>query len=197
MSQGFIRENFCEGDWSDTVVVTANPFYQPELFSNLAGRSRESVFDTVFDLYQTDWNDQWNTVLPEAVAKKAVLAEKLFPEKRKIIHFMQPHYPFINSEFNDRGYNNAGEDAEQGSVWWDAMRGDAKHEDVVEAYKRNLKQAEDPLEAILNELEGKTAITADHGNLVGEKGLYGHPDGLKLKPLRKVPWDVNDDEKEH
>ena len=34
----------------------------------------------------------------------------------------------------------------------------------------------------------RAVITADHGNAVGERGLYGHAAGLALRPLREVPW---------
>jgi glucan phosphoethanolaminetransferase (alkaline phosphatase superfamily) len=31
-------------------------------------------------------------------------------------------------------------------------------------------------------------ITADHGELLGENGLYGHPADSDAEKLRKVPW---------
>jgi hypothetical protein len=31
-------------------------------------------------------------------------------------------------------------------------------------------------------------ITADHGNLLGEYGLYAHPAKVAVKKLRRVPW---------
>lgn len=36
-SGSFIEENFSEGDWEDTVVITANPFYNKEHFKERTG----------------------------------------------------------------------------------------------------------------------------------------------------------------
>lgn len=39
-------------------------------------------------------------------------------------------------------------------------------------------------------VQGKTVLTSDHGNLVGENNLYGHPAESKAKVLREVSWKV-------
>jgi hypothetical protein len=45
-------------------------------------------------------------------------------------------------------------------------------------------------------VDGRTVITSDHGNLVGERAwpvpvrLYGHPEGIRHPALVKVPWAV-------
>lgn len=60
----------------------------------------------------------------------------------------------------------------------------------MKAYEKNLEQVLEHVEELSNILEGKTVVTADHGDLLGENGLYGHPGNSNLKVLRKVPWDV-------
>jgi len=40
---------------------------------------------------------------------------------------------------------------------------------VWEAYNENLDIVLTEIEALLDELDGKSVITADHGNLVGER----------------------------
>ena len=106
-SRGFIRENFSDGDWSDTIVITANPFYNEEEFERLTGEKPSETFETIFQVWNTDWNERHGTVMPEKMVEKTKTAEKLFPGKKKIIHFMQPHYPFINSEIDEKGYGDA------------------------------------------------------------------------------------------
>jgi hypothetical protein len=194
-STEFIEKTFSEGDYTDTIYITANPFFNEEKFREITGRKPEDVFHEVFHTYMDKWDDENNTVMPESLVQDAKTAEKLFPEKRKIIHFMQPHYPFVNSDLADTGINP---DLDRGrkdfSLWQLAEMGDYEREELWQPYRENLELVMPHAEELVEYLPGTTVITADHGNMVGESGLYGHPRGLKLKPLRKVPWDVRKDE---
>jgi hypothetical protein len=52
----------------------------------------------------------------------------------------------------------------------------------------------DHVENLLSRISGKAAITADHGNYVGERASpvpvseYRHPRGLYDDPVVRVPW---------
>lgn len=193
-SKGFIRENFSDGDWRDTVMITANPFYNEKEFKRLTGRTLKDTFETVFQVWKTDWNDEKGTVMPEKIVEKTFTTEKLFPEKRKIIHMMQPHHPFINSDIQDPGFGDTrDENTNYEKVWERVAKGKLSHEKVIEGYLDNHKILEPHLNELKN-LSGRTVVTADHGNLLGENGLYGHPASSNLEPLRKVPWDVISEE---
>lgn len=189
-STEFIEKTFSEGDFSDVVYITANPFFNEKKFEEITGRKLEDVFHEVFHTYMEDWNEEENTVMPESLVRDAKTAEKLFPEKRKIIHFMQPHYPFIGSDFSSRGLNpDLGREERELSLWQRAELGEYDREELWRAYKENLEYVMPYTTGLSKELEGKTVVTADHGNHVGENGIYGHPRGLKTRELRKVPWD--------
>jgi hypothetical protein len=65
---------------------------------------------------------------------------------------------------------------------------------VWDAYRENLEIALTHVRDLVDHLDGKTVISADHGNLVGDrlwpipvKG-YAHPGGLRHDALTKVPW---------
>jgi hypothetical protein len=125
--------------------------------------------------------------MPEAAIKDVKTAEKLFPEKRKIIHFMQPHHPFIESDIVD----TSGFDEDEFAHEWDeARKGEISNSEIKEAYEKNLDLVLHEANELLPELSGKTVITSDHGNLIGEQGMYSHPPYKDLEPLRKVPWHV-------
>lgn len=186
-SRGFIRENFSEGDWSDTVVITANPFYNDGGFEELTGKNASDKFPAVFQVWNTDWDQKNSTVMPEKVIEKAHTAEKLFPNKRKIIHFMQPHYPFVKSDIGNSGFEDAVRNEDIEDVWVKAEKGKVEPRDVVDAYKENLSFVFSKLDKL--EVSGKTIITADHGNFLGENGLWGHPGDSNAKVLREVPWE--------
>ena len=132
---------------------------------------------------------------PEHVLKDLKTAEKLFPDKKKILHFMQPHNPFIESDidFEVTGFSKymAEEDtiADEPETEWDlARKGKISREKVEQAFRQNTEFIINYLKENSEEFQGKTIITADHGNLVGEKGFYGHPGLRKEVALRKVPW---------
>lgn len=194
-SSDFVKENFSEGNYEDTLVITANPHYSEKIFRDETGKKPEDVFHAVFHTYRNRWNDGQKTVLPEDVKKDVETASKLFPEKRLIIHFMQPHIPFINSsEFFD-GFEhlvNGGKGGSPGSkyFWKVARDGDFSKEEIFEPYSENLELVMKTVEELENVLSGRTVITSDHGNLVGEHGMYGHPRGKDYQPLREVPLEI-------
>ncbi|MFB6159460.1 MAG: hypothetical protein ABEJ95_07455 [Candidatus Nanohalobium sp.] len=187
----YIERTFSEGDFSDIVYISANPFFSDRFLEKLVDRS--DLFHTKFDVFQDGWNKEEGTVLPKTVADRAETAQKLFPEKKLIIHFIQPHYPFIG--FNDEGFTDSkgwlSED-QSTSIWDRAENGDYTQEEVRNAYSQNLEVVLPHAEQLAEKIEGKTVITSDHGNLIGENGLYGHPDNMSFAPLRKVPWDVRE-----
>jgi hypothetical protein len=189
-SVGFIKENFSRGDWSDTVIITANPFYNESRFKKLTGRELNQTFETVFQVWDTDWNEEHGTVMPKELVEKTKTAEKLFPEKKKIIHFMQPHYPFINSELEQHGYGDAIQSRDNEKIWEKAEKEKIGHSEAIKDYKKNHKIMKDHIRDVKEVIKGKTIVTADHGNFLGENGLYGHPGKSKSKTLRKVPWDI-------
>ncbi|EMA32750.1 hypothetical protein C444_05996 [Haloarcula japonica DSM 6131] len=67
---------------------------------------------------------------------------------------------------------------------------------VREAYAENVEQVAAAVDNLLPELTGKTVITADHGEMLGERFRYvpirgyGHPFGVYNEYTTKVPWNV-------
>lgn len=189
-SPGFITQNFSEGDFSDVVYVTGNPFFSESKFEGLTGgRKPDEVFHEVFHTYMTDWDEEENTVLPGPLIRDAKTARNLFPEKRIVVHFMQPHYPFVNSNLTKDGIRPDLDSEKEGkSVWQEAERGEYSDEELWRGYRENLEFIIGDISDFSGQLEGRTVITSDHGNLVGEEDFYGHNFDTSLVPLRKVPW---------
>ncbi len=193
-SEEFLERNFTSGTFHDTVYVNANP-YIPRL--NLD----EDTFHAVIDCLG-DWDTELQTVTPETVARAAADAHETYPDKRLIVHFMQPHTPFIG----ELGRNMAGGgwtmdlDVEEEPGIWKHLRDGTADLDVAtvwEAYLENLDVVLEEVADLLETLKGKSVITADHGNLVGERlspipsrRKYGHPYGVHAEELVKVPWFV-------
>lgn len=187
-SPDFIEKNFSEGDWSDVVYVTANPHFDPSIFEDLTGRTPDDVFHEVFHTYRTDWDEDQKTIMPESVSRDAETAESLFPDKKLIVHFLQPHYPFLGSDLDESGVRMLQEGESGKTIWQRAEKGELEIDEIWSAYGKNLEIVMKEVREL--DLTGKTVITADHGNLFGEGGLYGHPKNRDAKPLLKVPWKV-------
>jgi len=193
-SEEFLECNFGEGTFHDTVYVNTNP-YLPQL-----GLDNET-FHAVVDLLD-EWDPELQTVHPQTVVEAAKKAHTEYPNKRHIVHFMQPHYPFIGKigvKIEARGWKNRNTTVDGDSIWGQLRNGttNISIDTVWRAYTENLDIALDQVESLLNSTSGKTVISADHGNLVGEryyplpsKRKYGHPYGVYLPELVKVPWFV-------
>lgn len=177
-SREFVKNTFTEDrkEFSDLIYITANGHISSPRFENFTGKKLRDTFDQVYDPFANDWDDEVSGIPPEAVARDARTAENLFPDQQKIIHFMQPHYPFIGSD-KDVDYD-----------YPEVL--DEDKEKVIKAYTECLEQTFEIVDDLIEDLSGKTVITADHGEFLGENNLYGHLYGVKTEELRKVPWDV-------
>ncbi|WP_121820806.1 alkaline phosphatase family protein [Halostella salina] len=192
----FLRANVDGRDLADTVYVTANP----QLHQHR--ESIEARFAAVVDVWRDDgWSDEHGTVLPETVTERALRAAEEHPNKRLVVHYMQPHYPFVGADADFDGGDFTDAEADEENVWVQLLQGrlDADRSDIWECYDANLDRALPHVEEAMRELGGKTVVTADHGNMVGERAFpipfreWGHPRGVYTPELVDVPWLVYED----
>ena len=190
MTLEFLESNFADRQATDAVYVTANP-----MFYRHANRLNTS-FHSVINVWQdSGWDRDTNTVLPETTTEYAEQAAEQFPDKRLIVHYIQPHFPFINAEAELRA-RSPDPAAEGKDLWSEIMfdRIDVSDAAVWKLYADNLKTTLPHVEDLLENLIGKTVITSDHGNMIGERSFpipikeYGHPAGIYSEELTKVPW---------
>lgn len=169
-SSEWTRRNFQNRAFGDTVYVSANPHTSLE-----AG----DAFHKIIELWESSFDDAAGTVLPEVVRDRALEAHETYPNKRLIIHFMQPHGPFIGSDLEH--------DPDNEEKYW-------------QAYEENLQYVLNFADDIVDNISGKTVLTADHGlaRNGGVKrwlGLTGHKSRLRLPSMVEVPWAVVDDKR--
>jgi hypothetical protein len=194
----FLNKNFTEDEYYDTVYVTANPHVD----EHLEGKVHELVSP-----WRTHWDDTHHTVMPDTMAKITAETAKKFPKKRLISHFIQPHRPFIGPKGKMLETGSGIEGHRQVALGEEpdwrgenpfnrAKRGEIEESTIREAYEENLEIVLDSLEPLLAELEGRTVITADHGNMLSDRfpplpeQSYPHPGGIYLNPLVEVPWHI-------
>ncbi len=53
-------------------------------------------FGKVYDLWDEEWDEEYGTVLPEDVTERGVEFIDRNPDKRFVIHYMQPHTPYLS-----------------------------------------------------------------------------------------------------
>jgi len=189
----FIEENFAGRDLHDTVYVTANPF---------STEIEEETFYHMKHLHATDWDEEIGTVQPEDVVETAIEAHEEYPDKRLIVHFMQPHRPYLGrtaDELRERldlqGYGHHDEGIQ---IWGAVKQGDVSIGEIQNAYSESLDIALEHIEDLLDDLSGKSVVTSDHGEMLGGRvfpfttRVWGHMEGFDTPLLRAVPWLVVD-----
>lgn len=164
---------------ANTVYVTANPFSDYALDAN--------NFQHLDEVWRDRWDTATGTVQPRAVTDRAIKAGRSYNYDRLIVHYMQPHYPFLN---NSIGEGIPADITDENTSVWDLLRQGVIDEDRVwSAYRENLAHVLDDIETLVRNLDAETVVvSSDHGNAVGEHGIYGHPVGVAMNVIRRVPW---------
>jgi len=192
-------------------------------------------FFRVIDVWDFGWDNELGTVSPWTLTQASLNYIKRYRRKRFIIHYLQPHAPYISSKFrcvgfprpklskgkvlvgirgkNSRGfyerfsYMVAYFVVKLGLVshpWlvleklgvppvspMDAVRRVYGVNGLREAYRENLELVLRYVAVLVDNIlkmnpRASIIITADHGELLGEDGLYSH--GIDYPLVRIVPW---------
>ena len=184
-SNEFVRGNVRDRELLDTVCVTANPWYLK------VDSSHE--FHDLIPLFE--WTDtEMEVVLPETMTEWAEQIADEYPNKRLLIHYMQPHAPYLG----ETGRRELDGIRSREDISDRARDESFSAETLREGYRENLRIVIDSVEPLIEKLEGKTVISADHGEMLGERHFpipmrdYMHPHGIDNDVLVKIPWLVYD-----
>lgn len=188
MSWEFMQKTFQGEQFHDTIYITSNPF---------ATRLPEDTFFETRYLID-EWDDEVGTIHPDDVAKAAKDANQKHPNKRLIVHFMQPHRPYLGDTAEEIrkkvdlvGYRNKGDGLQ---IWGAVKEALVTVEEVRNAYAESLDIVLEEVERFLNKVDGKSVVTADHGEMLGERvfpftsRVWGHSEEFSTPTLREVPW---------
>lgn len=201
----FLARNFGKRVCHDTVYVTGNPMYRAEEYGydEIVGKS---TFHDVVDVWMTSWDEQFTTVRPEDMVEPSKVAYDEHPNKRLIIHFLQPHAPFIGptgraitDQVGSAMIADLVDEADRGEgrpIWNLVREGTIDLETARKAYRENVEIAMPHVRELVDYFEGKTVVTSDHGEMLGELAWpvpyrqYGHPNRVWTKHLTRVPWHI-------
>lgn len=175
-----------------TAYVTSNPF-----------SARSNALEGVdLGLLDEVWRDGWDgdlgTVPARPVTDRGIAAARSDEYDRVIIHYMQPHYPFIGNledgetPIGKLDQDSFGEVGDSLGMWDRVLLGELDSATVLEAYDANLDYVMGDVRLLLENIDGKAVISADHGNALGEWGQWGHRPAIPHPGMRRVPWDVRE-----
>ncbi|PTD94695.1 hypothetical protein C9439_01095 [archaeon SCG-AAA382B04] len=180
-------------------------------------------FNEIIDIWEHGWNDELGTVHPTEMNKKVLdYSDKL--NDRSIIHYMQPHSPFI-SNGKPRKLKRIRKGLKQKQDTNDArliekirkllesklisnrvvmkigmllnleisdifssMRPDRLRQKLMKYYRQNLELALESVVKLIEKIDGKIVVTADHGEAFGEHGVWEHHIETYIPQLTNVPW---------
>jgi hypothetical protein len=183
----------CTWDWmprtfsdtrflSETDYLTANPF--SDTFCDA------DEFHTLDEIWKYAWDENQGTVLPRPVTDRAIRHGRNNDAERLLVHYIQPHVPFLVEESKEISKGNFEPHTESDLDDWDRVtRGELSRDRAINWYRQSLIKVLDEVELLLSNIEAeKVVISADHGEAFGESGIYGHPSDIDLSCLTQVPW---------
>lgn len=207
--------------------ISANPYINNQgltLGQLVSGYEKDwkatDHFPLIIDSWIQDWDSELNTVRPGDLTDTAI--EKA--EEKTIIHYIQPHRPFISMGEKDFEWSPKNKlDGEEKNtkrkifdttrpIWnpvfqrtpykiqskiksvlgmgndYEKLAREHGEEQVKNYYRQDLRLALEEVERLIEELEGKIVVTSDHGEILGERGEWGHSIGSDRPELLEVPW---------
>ena len=164
----------------ETAYVCGNPYSAQFL--------EEDSFLRLDEVWSYAWDDQLGTVPPRPVTDRAIAAGRELNAERMVVHYMQPHVPFINSS-DSPGLSKNFHGDDTTDDWNLVKSGEKDIDQVMTEYRDNLRAVLSEVEILLSNIDAdRVVVTSDHGNATGEYGLFGHNDQVPIQALYKVPW---------
>jgi len=121
------------------------------------------------------------------------------------LHYMVPHEPYIDEDGSLlMEVNHFAQEGERKypDTFFDLLHRDSGRENYVtknefkRVYESSVKYILKHISDILEQLDGLTVITSDHGELLGERMRpfpfigFRHKQGIHMNELLKIPWFV-------
>lgn len=185
MTPDWMERNFVPryaSEMEDTVYVCGNPFSEQKLDADW--------FRELIEVWRYGWDDGTGTQPPRPVTDEAIRQGRAMDDGRLIVHYMQPHSPFLTDSPMEEGKSlDSWPVTPDGDVWTQLSYGELDANEVWTNYRENLELVMDELTLLLENLDADHAVvSSDHGNAIGEYGIYGHPGSMPFPFLREVPW---------
>lgn len=175
-SQQWYQRTFTD-DYVDTVadigLVTSNPFADGFV------DERYGIQDTDFYHFAQIYDENTGQVNPEVMTDQTLNEIREHDIDTFITHYMQPHEPYRKLDKTESGNY---------SLWPRIYSGKISPKEAKMIYLDNIRWVLDEIADLIENVSGTIIITADHAELLGEYGMWGHPRKCHIPKLRTVPW---------
>lgn len=206
----YFQMNINDTNFKDTILIN-HIILLPEWVN-------PNYFHKVVDVYKAYWDNDYGVVLPEDNTMAAMEQIKKYPNKRFIIHYAQPHIPFLNQPPNLTKQKTQKEVAYQNELtgkimlkvnslknifppipFWYCEKLLGNSAGIGEIFFKDgwdgLKKAytENLLRALdsikpIVDLDKKIIITSDHGKIIGEHLNLFSHGWYRFSEVVEVPW---------
>jgi len=176
MERTFVSE--FNDEMSETVYVTGNHY---------ADRINMDSLKVVDQVRKYDYGD---LPLPPAhvVTDRAISVGRQYDFNRCIVHYMQPHKPFLERT-GDRQEVRMIEETGGVELYRKYLDGELSKRELSDGFINNLRYVLEEVELLLSNFDAqKAVITSDHGQALGERFLFDHRYGINHPKVRQVPW---------
>lgn len=175
-SQQWYQRTFTES-YADTVsdigLITSNPF--ADGFTD----DRYDIQKTDFYHFKQIYDEDTGQVKPSIMTDQTLNEIREHDIDKFITHYMQPHEPYRKLDKTKSGNY---------SLWPRIYSGEINPEEARMIYLDNIRWVLDEIADLIENVSGNIVITADHAELLGEYGMWGHPRKCHIPKLRTVPW---------
>jgi hypothetical protein len=154
---------------------------------------RQVPVQVLEEVWREAWDNDIGTIRPRPLTDAAIRTARRDRPGRMVVHYMQPHHPFVSAPELDQGsYIAEGDEyreKQSRTIWEKLSDGEFDRETIWTEYRNNLRLVLEDVALLLANVDAETAVvTSDHGNAIGEFGIYGHPGETPLSCLVDVPW---------
>jgi hypothetical protein len=90
----WFKNTFTE-KFDNTTYISSNPFINSQV--SIKGVDAPKYFPRIVDVWNSGWDDEIGTVKPEEINKAFLKEVDENPAEKYILHYMQPHQPYIST----------------------------------------------------------------------------------------------------
>lgn len=144
----------------------------------------------IVDAWSSQWDMSLGVVPAWGVTEEAM---KHLDTSQLVVHYFQPHAPYIGVEQalghhdNENAKPNRGEPIDA-PLWQRIKRGEISNTRLRELYQSNLELAlAEAAKLVEATTHDRIVVIADHGEALGEWNVYSHPRREHPK-IRIIPW---------
>ena len=79
--------------YDDVIYISANPYINSKV--EIKGFNAKNHFYKIIDVWNEGWSEELGSIHPNEVNKAVKTVRDKYPDKRLIIHYLQPHEPYL------------------------------------------------------------------------------------------------------